>query len=347
VCYANQGWHQDAKPLLLRALQIREALAARENAELEDRIHLANGYGSLSALLRKAGELAAAEAPGRSSVAIFEAIANEHLGQPLYRYQLANGLNGLSHQLWLMGQRDEATMVMNRALDLAETVATESPEVPDYRHRVADIHGCLAEFFWEDGRYPEAIQARRKALDQHVLLESKHQERDYEKHIAQNQRFLAMMLAGCPDPRFRDPAEAVRLAQAAVDILPSGGNSWCALGEARYRAHEWKGAVEALKKSLTLDDAGVAGRAWILMAMSNCKRGRRDEAYRYYERARLALNKPDSADNQPRRFRHGVDRHLNLFLRPESALRELNQLQAEAESLLRLADQGIQKLPKR
>jgi tetratricopeptide (TPR) repeat protein len=233
-----------------------------------------------------------------------------------------------------MSRREEALSLMDRALALSARVSAESPEVPDFAHQIADWHDILARFYWEAGRYVEAIQARHKALAQHVMLESKHPERDYEKHIAQYQRFLAMMFARCPDVRVRDPAAAVRLAQAVVDILPSGGNSWCVLGEALYRDDKWDGAVEALERSLTLDDHRTASRAWILLAMANWRRGRQEEAHCCYEKALGASGKPQSLDNQPHQFKHGVDHRLDLFVRPEGAVTELTQLQTEAQLLL-------------
>jgi tetratricopeptide (TPR) repeat protein len=269
---------------------------------------------------------------------MYEVLAHEHPAEPVYRYYLANALSTLSTVLWHMGRHDEAFPLIERALQVSQRVADQSPEVPDYRHRLADIYGSLAQLFWEAGRFADAIQARRKALEQHVMLESKHPDRDYEKHVAQSQRFLAMMLSCCPDPRFRDPAEAVRLAEAAASILPQGGNSWCVVGEARYRAGNWKGAIEALEKSQTLDDDRMAPRALLLQAMANWKRGRRDHALLCYQKAFAEITRPHAQENQPRRFRHGVDRKLDLLARPETDPDVLGGLQAETEDLLGMTE---------
>jgi tetratricopeptide (TPR) repeat protein len=341
VLHSDQGRYQEAKPFLLRSLKIRQELAALKPPELEDYIALANSYGNFSRWLMRTGELIQAEAPIRRSIEMCETLSFEYPAEPQCRYRLANVIDSLSILLWRMGRRTEAMPLVERAVKLSERVATESPDVPDFRHQVADMYDSMTRFFWEEGRYGDAIQMRRSAIDQHVMLEHKHPERDYEKHIAQHQRYLAMMLASCPDVRFRNPTEAIRLAQAAVEILPRGGNSWCALGEARHRAQKWEGAVEALQKSLEFDDARTSARAWFLLAMANCKSGRRDEAHRSYQMALLVANEQQSLPNQPRRFRHGVERQLDLFVCPEAAIQELTQLQAEAESLLSSANHRV------
>src|SRR5262249_17898339 len=57
---------------------------------------------------------------------------------------------------------------------------------------------------------------------------------------------LAMMLLECRDPALRDPRRAVELAREAVQLKPDEDGSRVVLGQAHYRAGEWKEAVAAL-----------------------------------------------------------------------------------------------------
>jgi eukaryotic-like serine/threonine-protein kinase len=332
--YSDAGRNDDARRSILRSLKIREELAASETPDLQDRVYCADAHTNLMRLLMRTGQLAAAEVPSRRCIDMLELVNREHPVEPLYRHKLANAIENRSVLLWLTDRREEAMGLLDRVLRLNERVATESPRVPDFRHAFADTYDTLTRVLWEAGRYAEAIQARQKVIEQHVTLESQNPERDYEKHIAANQTFLAVMLAGCPDVRLRNPAEAVRLAQAAVDVLPRDGNSWCAMGEARFRADDWNGAVEALENSLTVDDHQFTDRAWILLAMANWKLGRRDEAHRCYQLTLVASTKPRLVDHEARRLRDGMDPDFGLFLCPKSDAGELLQLRAEAKSLL-------------
>src|SRR5262249_12345556 len=59
-------------------------------------------------------------------------------------------------------------------------------------------------------------------------------------------RQTAWFLAPCPDARFRDPRQAVRLARMAHDKVPTNQFYCQALGVAHYRAGDWKAAVAVL-----------------------------------------------------------------------------------------------------
>jgi hypothetical protein len=59
----------------------------------------------------------------------------------------------------------------------------------------------------------------------------------------------AWRLATDADPNLRDPAEAVRLAEQAVEAEPKNADYCNTLGIARYRSGDFRGAVDALKQS--------------------------------------------------------------------------------------------------
>ena len=114
---------------------------------------------------------------------------------------------------------------------------------------------------------------------------------------------LAWFLVTCPDPKFRDPAKAVKLAQKAVEMAPKEGNHWNTLGVARYRARDWNAATAALEKSRELlGDTELSFNAFFL-AMAHWQLGGKPEARQWHSQAVdwMEKNKPD--DQELRRFR--------------------------------------------
>jgi tetratricopeptide (TPR) repeat protein len=118
--------------------------------------------------------------------------------------------------------------------------------------------------------------------------------------MAHNQ--LAWLLATCPDPRFRYPGEAVRLANRAVELDPQSGPSWNTLGAAHCRAGDWKDAIEALEKSMQLRKGGDSFD-WFFLAMAHWKLGEKDKAREWYDKAVDWMDKNKPQDEELKRFR--------------------------------------------
>jgi tetratricopeptide (TPR) repeat protein len=134
--------------------------------------------------------------------------------------------------------------------------------------------------------FEEAIAVYRKAIGLN---------RDYS--LAHNN--LAWLLANCPDPRFRDPAEAVRLAKRAVEL--GRGDAWNTLGAAYYRTGDWEAAVAALEKSVQLRGGGDSFD-WFFLAMAHGRLGHQEEARKWYDKAAQWMEKNQPRDEELRRF---------------------------------------------
>jgi serine/threonine protein kinase/Flp pilus assembly protein TadD len=113
---------------------------------------------------------------------------------------------------------------------------------------------------------------------------------------------LAWFLATTAHPRLRDAAQAVTLAERAVELAPEEGLHWNTLGAARYRAGDWSGAMEALNKSVELRDGGDA-YDWLFLAMAHWQLGDRNEARRWYNEAIEWVEEKKPLDEQLQRFR--------------------------------------------
>ena len=73
------------------------------------------------------------------------------------------------------------------------------------------------------------------------------------------------------------------LAREAVAKQPVR-DTWNTLGVALYRGRDWKGAIEALGKSMELGRGGNCFD-WFFLAMAHWRLGQRDEARTWYDKA--------------------------------------------------------------
>jgi tetratricopeptide (TPR) repeat protein len=70
----------------------------------------------------------------------------------------------------------------------------------------------------------------------------------------------------------------------------------------RYRAGDWKAAIEALEKSMKLRQDGDSFD-WFFRAMAHCHLGRQDEARKWYDKAVDWMEKNQPNDEELSRFR--------------------------------------------
>jgi tetratricopeptide (TPR) repeat protein len=136
---------------------------------------------------------------------------------------------------------------------------------------------------------------------------------------------LAWLLATCPDPKFRHPAEAVRLAKRAVQLAPKAGANWNTLGVAHYRAGEWRAAVAALTKSMELGKGGEA-LDWFFLAMVHWHLGAKEQARTWYGKAVHWMDMYDPRDDELRRFRAEAAALLGIKDKPMQKGKEVSPL---------------------
>src|SRR5262249_10976986 len=143
----------------------------------------------------------------------------------------------------------------------------------------AERHSNLGGVLLEKGRLDEAIASCRKAIDLDPKYTPAHNNlclalqrkgllneavAAYKEAIrikpsdAGAHNHCAWLLASAPDAKLRNPGEAVKLAQKAVELAPKVGTYWNTLGVAHYRAGDWKNAFVALEKSMDLCKGGDA-----------------------------------------------------------------------------------------
>jgi Flp pilus assembly protein TadD len=92
------------------------------------------------------------------------------------------------------------------------------------------------------------------------------------------------------------------MARKAVEKAPRSGSYWNTLGVARYRAREWKGAIEALEKAETLEPEKYLAINGFFLAMAHWHLGQTRDARIWFDKAAAQMEKNRSTD-EPHRFR--------------------------------------------
>lgn len=114
---------------------------------------------------------------------------------------------------------------------------------------------------------------------------------------------FAWLLATCPEPRLRDAKRAVELARKAVALAPKEGSTWNTVGVACYRAGDWRGAIEALRKSEELQAGKQVAYNAFFLAMSYRQQGDATEARVCWDRAIAWMEKQKPSSEELVRFR--------------------------------------------
>ena len=95
---------------------------------------------------------------------------------------------------------------------------------------------------------------------------------------------LAWSLALTPDRPPRDYDEAAALAGKAIDLEPKYAGNYNTLALAEYRRGRWDEAIAAAEQSIKLIK-GVDASDWFFLAMAHTRKGARDKATTWFDKA--------------------------------------------------------------
>jgi serine/threonine protein kinase len=277
VLYRRTGRSREAEQTWGKAVTVQERLVADFPDVRRYRLGLAGSYANRADVLYFAGRYPEATRALRQAVALQQRLADDSPGVIDYRLHLAQSYHNLANVLRDTNQYDEAEAALRQAVTLFERLARELPGMPQCQEGLAKSYRNLGYLLWETDRPDAATEAFREARSL------------YDSLVARNPgapafaRDLAWFLADCPDPCCADVRRAIQRAEDAVAKSANAGSWWNILGAARYRAGEWRAAIEALDKSRAYHGAN----SWdaFYLAMAHRKLGEQQVAREWYEKA--------------------------------------------------------------
>jgi hypothetical protein len=173
---------------------------------------------------------------------------------------------------------------------------------------------------WDLSAYPAAGRAK-PVRPLRVIVEKADPARAapsrHEQAQAYNNRAWALALRPARQPG--EAAEAVRLAQKAVELAPRDGCCWNTLGVAQYRARRWKEAITALTRAMGLMSDQLESFNTLFLAMAHWQLGEKEKARHWYDRAarwmeqnRQAVERDRGHQEELRRFRAEAEALLGM-----------------------------------
>jgi serine/threonine protein kinase len=192
---------------------------------------------------------------------------------------------GLLHTI--LDDRPQARDAYYKAVRLAERLVQQAPKRASLWDQVGMAYYHIGMELWYEERRAEAKEYFRLAVgafDEALRRDS------YSLIVLQHS---AWFLTVCPDPQFRQPERALRLAKRLVAIATpqddrahfSGGvRPLFTLGLAQYRIGDWTAARRSLEDSCRRRNGGDAYE-WFILAMVHARMGNEAEARASCEQA--------------------------------------------------------------
>jgi Tfp pilus assembly protein PilF len=152
----------------------------------------------------------------------------------------------------------------------------------------AYAHAQLAAILSAQGKLAEAKDEYRTVL----RLEP-------DKAWAHNQ--FAWALVRSPDRPRHDYDEALELSRKAVKLAPKEGNYVNTLALAEYRVGHWGESIAASERSMALGNGGSAFD-WFFLALAHWKKGEKDKAAAWFDKAVAWTKEKDPRNTELRQF---------------------------------------------
>jgi serine/threonine protein kinase/tetratricopeptide (TPR) repeat protein len=341
----------EAEQVQGQATSLLEPLVREFPGVLEYRKNLAALVHNQAADLAETGHFKEAEATYRRALALGEALVRAAPAAADYRQQLVATLNNLAVLLFKQEQFDQALAIVDQGLQQQQDAGTAVLPDPLGQRVFFHLHllrgnlllrlgkrGAAVEAAVQLGaNYPQSWEGACRAAELIARCGAKAQQdesvlsvaRDAEAqvyleqarglfqqalqtvgdHPAQ-QNDLAWFLAKQVSGPLHHSDEAVRLANQAVEQAPDNGAYWNTLGLAYYRSGDWNAAHEALEKSRALH--GGDSLDYFFLAMTDWRRGEKDQARQWYARGVADLSVDAAANEEVREFQAETEAVLGL-----------------------------------
>jgi len=285
-----------------RGLHLYEELVAASPQIPRYQGYLGLTLDALAVLWRQRGDLQRAREYSERAVRHQRTALTSSPGSFTYGIALQNHYRHLGETLLLMGDHE-------RAARAAHELANVISRCPFGGSDAMDMLARSATLVQSDARLPQRDKEIRieRYLKEAVML-AQNAAQNCGDGLPRVKNNIAWFLASCPDPRHRKPAEAVRLARAAVEVEGNIFCYWNTLGLAHYRNGEYKNAIRALKKSIDLNRRRGDSLDWFILAMAQWQAGDKEQAQKSFDQA--VRQQSASSDVELSRFRAEAARLL-------------------------------------
>jgi tetratricopeptide (TPR) repeat protein len=118
-------------------------------------------------------------------------------------------------------------------------------------------------------------------------------------------------LVTCPDPKWWRAKRARELASEATKRDPEWVHHWIALGIAQYRLGDYRSAINALEKAMSLRPEGH-GEDHLFLAMAHWQHRDERQAREWYDKAVAWMNKSGVKNQNLLRFRAEAEELLKI-----------------------------------
>jgi tetratricopeptide (TPR) repeat protein len=240
---------------------------------------LASVFCQLGDVLRLKGRYKAADTAFSQAVSYAAQVVKDWPGEPVFRRRLAATRRNYGILLFEQGKRSEALEQYRESVDMLLELEKQFPDVPDNQDALCDSLDPLAELYFTQGDREKAADLLRQIVDIRERLAAGRP--DDATHCGCLAWFYA---ATCIDPRFRNPARAVVLAEKALSQFPQN-SYWCGvLGVAQYRNGRWQEALDSFEKARRLRPYRYEGFLFY-QAMAHWRLGEIEAARACYDQA--------------------------------------------------------------
>jgi serine/threonine protein kinase len=292
MLFLDTGRLAEARQAIDESLRVRQQLvAARRSMPGHMERYLGRSYTNQGRVHAAAGRANDAEQSYNAAIALLGPLVEKYPLFPFHRQELVRALAGRAEILTQTGRQQEAVGVRRKVVEQCEMLKAKFPEDRPGRRMLVDSHLELVLLLSQLDRQHDATEVLAKALAV-----------DTDDPAVNNE--LAWFLATTPEPRLRDGAKAVHLAQRAVGA-PAGAKSanyWNTLGAAHYRNGDDRAALSAMATAIDLRAGGIAFD-WFFMAMAHARLGEQDQARGTFKQALDWMARHAPLDGELRRFR--------------------------------------------
>jgi serine/threonine protein kinase/Flp pilus assembly protein TadD len=315
--------HTDAERPYRRALELAKSIVREYPDDLSGWFNLGNAQFSLGDVLDDESLLRDAESTYRGILG--DLAEGRRNVQPIVKQMLIYQLVTYVYNSWSVSRAIESGVDARKALlpgvylylaiafqhqnrySEAAACMHEALKVPGQdRFARASLTEALAENLFWDGHYRESIDAFRESLK---LVPN-------EPKTLKN---LASRLLDCPDPEVRNPAEAARLAERALEVAPHDRELWQNLARAYYHCGDWSALEGPIRKVMAMNPPSSDPFDWLLFSIAKSRSGERELARTWYDKAVTAIQKRSLSGESLIKLRGEVAELLGLSPAPRSA----------------------------